>query len=158
MDNTEGVLVLSGTMRVTAGSLSPVSCEVQPPWIRYVCPAHPTDDWTDLELENLEAMLTPGALSCSSNHFFFFFAGCIILLKEAYGLRIPIYAVLETLRPGHHYMSLVKVTQIFYTYLFFLLSKHRQPTVHLLPNIPLPLGFLCYGWPVYLSWQISMND
>ena len=51
--------VVSGTKMLAADPLSPVSCQVGPPWIGIVCPAHPTDDQLEWDLGNLEAKSTP---------------------------------------------------------------------------------------------------
>ena len=40
-------------------ALSLVNCEVGPPWIGLVCPAHPTNARLDWDLGNLEAKSTP---------------------------------------------------------------------------------------------------
>ncbi len=39
--------------------LNPASCEVGPPWIRFVGPAHPADAQLDWDLGNLKVKATP---------------------------------------------------------------------------------------------------
>ena len=61
--------VVSGTKMLAADSLSPVSCEVGPPCIRLVCPAHPTNAWLDWDLGEFGGQVnTWNLLFCSSNH------------------------------------------------------------------------------------------
>ena len=57
-------VVVSGTKTLAADSLSPVSCEVGPQWIRLVCSAHLQDAWLDWDLGNLEAKSTPWTPGC----------------------------------------------------------------------------------------------
>jgi len=55
-------VVVSGTKMLAADPLSPVSCEVGPPWIGIVCSEHPTDarlDW------DLKAKSTPQTHCCA---------------------------------------------------------------------------------------------
>ncbi len=51
--------VVSGTKMLAADTLSPVSCEEEPPWIRLVFSSHPSDAWLDWDLGNSDAKLTP---------------------------------------------------------------------------------------------------
>lgn len=37
------VSVVSGTKMLATDPLSPVFCDVDPPWMTLVCPGHPTD-------------------------------------------------------------------------------------------------------------------
>lgn len=51
--------VVSCSNMLAADLLSPVSCEMGPPWIWFDCPANPTDAQLDCDLGNLEAKTTP---------------------------------------------------------------------------------------------------
>lgn len=68
-----------------ANHLSPVRFEVEPPWIRLVCPAHPSDARSDWDLWNLESQHLKLAVVLHKllilKHYCIV-AGCIILLKE----------------------------------------------------------------------------
>ena len=79
--------MVSGTKTLAADPLNPVNCEVEPPWIGLVCPAHPTEVRLDLGIwrpsQNLElvAFLIPFLKQ------FFFVEGYISLLKDATAIR-----------------------------------------------------------------------
>lgn len=53
-----------GTKTWAAGPLSPESCEVGPPWVGLVYPAHPIEARWHWDLGNLEAKWTPWHRGC----------------------------------------------------------------------------------------------
>ena len=65
MDSTRPLKVCCGTKMFVTDPLSPGNCEVGPPWIGPVCPAHPTDAQLDWDLGNLEAKSTPQTRGCA---------------------------------------------------------------------------------------------
>lgn len=54
----------SGTSMLAPDPLSPICCDVEHPWIRLVCPAHPTDAKLDEDQGNLDAKTTPDTCCC----------------------------------------------------------------------------------------------
>lgn len=53
--DTRGCAAVSCSKTLAADPLSPVSCEVGPPWIALVCPTHPINARLDWDVKNMKA-------------------------------------------------------------------------------------------------------